>query len=375
MTKLPIIADAGDIRGKRVLLRLDLNTPVADGKITDTYRIDKVIQTIDHLHLAGARVIIIAHIETKENPTLLPVWHYINGFLPLKFCPTYFTPDSHDRVDELKDGEIMMFENIRMNPGEKINDPRFAQKLAAYGDIYINEAFSVSHRPHASVVGLPALLPHYAGPLFVEEVENLSKAFSPSHPFVFILGGAKFETKLPLIEKFLRSADTVFVGGALANNVFKEKGYELGVSLVSEGEFGIKDMLSNPKFIYPIDVTARKADGTVEIVDASAVQSGDYIADCGPKTIVLLKEQIAQAKFVLWNGPVGNYEIGFTDKTEQLAEIMSQSTSETIVGGGDTLSAIQSLGVMDKFSFVSTAGGAMLDFLANETLVGIQALM
>ena len=379
MKKIPTLEDAGDLKGKRVLLRLDLNAPVADGKVTETYRLDKSLPILDDLHLKGAKVIIIAHIETKDNPTLLPVWEYMHGFLPIKFSPTYFTKEADTMVSNLEDGEVMMFENVRMNPGEKSNDMEFAKKLAAYGDIYVNDAFAVSHREQASIVLVPTLLPHYAGPLFMDEVNNLSKAFNPPHPFLFVLGGAKFETKLPLIQKFLKSADTIFVGGALANDVFKAKGYEIGTSLVSQGDFGIEKLLQEPNFKYPIDVTvsasiAEASATEVTFKDADQVSKDEYIGDVGPKTIEMLREAANNSKFILWNGPLGNFEIGFNDKTEQLAELIANSGAETIVGGGDTLASIQKLNLLEKFSFVSTAGGAMLDFLANETLPGIEAL-
>lgn len=392
---LPTIEDAGDISGKRVLLRLDLNVPVQNGVIKNSFRLDKIIPTINLLRLKKAKIIAFSHItKNKDYDSLSPMWNYLEEFFPIKFSKTYFTEEANAMVANLKDGEVLLFENIRINPEEDANDMEFAKKLANYGHIFINEAFSESHRKQASIIQLPKLLPHYAGPLFVSEMENLSKAFSPAHPFLFILGGAKFETKLPLIKKFLKSADTVFVGGALATNIFKEKGYEVGTSLVSDGDFGIKEMFANPKLKYPIDVTVKKSDGSVVFKNTNEIEVDDYISDCGPKTIEMLKELADKAEFILWNGPFGNYEVGFKDGTEQLAKIISQRTaptpqpsmlevgesavnvgSETIVGGGDTLAAIQSLGVLDKFSFVSTAGGAMLDFLANETLPGIETLI
>lgn len=372
--KLPTIEDAGDLEGKRVIIRLDLNAPVVDGKITDTYRIDRIVSTLDLLHIKKAKTIIVAHTESGDNTSLFPMWEYLNGILPVAFCKDYFTPEAVAYVADLPDGGALMFENVRNNPGEKTNDPEFAKKLASYADLYINEAFSVSHRPHASIIGLPQFLPHYAGPLFISEVENLSKSFSPSHPFLFIIGGAKFETKLPLIQKFLKSADIVFVGGALATDIFKAKGYEVGASLVSEGEFNVKELLSNEKLVYPSDVVVKEEGGGSAVRDVDAVQKDDYIADMGPKTIEVLKGEIQKAQFILWNGPMGNYELGFTKPTEELATLIAESDAETIVGGGDTLASIESLGMLEKFSFVSTAGGAMLDFLANETLPGIEAL-
>jgi phosphoglycerate kinase len=374
MKHIPNIEDAGDIAGLRVLLRLDLNTPVIDGKVADPYRIERIIHTIDTLRLKKAKVVIIAHTESKENTSLLPMFDYVKGFIPISFSEKLFGPEAIFLLDEMKDGDVLMFENLRLDPGEKANDIEFAKKLASYGDIYINDAFSVSHRAHASIVSLPALLPHYAGPLFIEEVTELSKAFTPTHPFVFILGGAKFDTKLPLIQKYLATADSVVIVGALANTVYKTQGYEVGTSLVSSGDFGIEEFLKNPKFVVPTDVTVKKIDGSVESKKVCDVLSEEYIADIGPETLQKIQSLISSASMVVWNGPSGNFEIGFTKNTEDIARAVTSSHAVSIVGGGDTLSAIQSVGVMDKFSFVSTAGGAMLDFLVNETLPGIDAL-
>ena len=372
--KLPTIEDAGDISGKYVLLRLDLNTPIADGKVSDPYRIDQVIPTIDMLRLKKSRIIILAHTEAKDNTSLLPMHDYLNGFVKTEFAKDLFSPVTIKLVADMEDGEVLMFENLRLNEGEKANDPEFAKKLAAYGDLYVNDAFSVSHRKHASLVGVPALLPSYVGPQFMKEVENLSKAFAPTHPFLFILGGAKFDTKLPLIEKYLSKADHVIVVGALANNVYKTRGYEVGTSLVSLGEFGIEAMLRNPKFVVPCDVTIKKPDGSLSLKKVNEVAIDEYIGDVGPETISKIEDLVKSASLIVWNGPLGNYEEGFFDKTEQLAQIIADSKATTIVGGGDTLASIEKLGLMDKFSFVSTAGGAMLDFLVNETLPAIDAL-
>lgn len=375
MKNLPTIENAGDITGKYVLLRLDLNTPIADGKVSDPYRIDQVIPTIDMLRLKKARIIILAHTEAKDNTSLLPMHDYLNGFVKTEFAKNLFSPATIKLVADMEDGDVLMLENLRLNEGEKANDPEFAKKLAAYGDLYVNDAFSVSHRRHASLVGVPTLLPSYVGPQFMKEVENLSKAFTPTHPFVFILGGAKFDTKLPLIEKYLAKADYVVVVGALANNVFKTRGFETGTSLVSEGEFGIEAMLRNPKFVAPTDVTIKKQNGSLSLKSADAVEIDEYIGDVGPETISKIESLVKNASLIVWNGPLGNYEEGFFDKTEQLAQIIADSKATTIVGGGDTLASIEKLGLMDKFTFVSTAGGAMLDFLVNETLPAIEVIV
>jgi 3-phosphoglycerate kinase len=234
------------------------------------------------------------------------------------------------------------------------------------------------HRKHASIVGVPEFLPHYAGLLVKEEIKNLSKAFNPNKPFLFILGGAKFDTKLPLIHKYLEKADTVFVAGALANDLFKQKGYEVGTSLLTEGDFDLENIINNPKLITPVDVMVLKPDGTTEFKSPDSVSSDEYISDVGPKTIEKLKELVGESKTIVWNGPLGKYKKGFKDKTEELARIIASATSEngadSIVGGGDTLASIDVAEFEHGFSFVSTGGGAMLDYLVNETLPGIEAL-
>ncbi len=371
-----------ELKGKKVLLRLDLNVPVEDGKVTDTFRLERAIETVDFLRSMEAQAIIIAHAEDKqgENVSLVPMWHHLNGFFPLDFCTTYFTPEAVDKLLHMQDKGVLLFENVRNNPGEKENDPEFAKKLAQMADIYVNDAFGVSHREHASIVGVPSLLPHYGGLLMRQEITNLSKAFhaadSSLHPFVFILGGAKFDTKLPLIKKYLTSADSVFVGGALANDIFKAKGFDIGTSLVSDTVLDT-DILENQKLVTSVDVTVTKPDKTIVFRKPNEVAKDECIVDAGPETVEQLKKLCNGAKTIVWNGPLGNYEIGFVDKTESLAETIANATAqgaETIVGGGDTLASIDKLGLNDKFSFVSTGGGAMLDFLVDETLVGIEAL-
>lgn len=373
------IDDNVDLAGKRVLVRADLNAPVEDGKVTDTFRLDKIVETVDFLRAKKAKIILFSHITAgKGSTTLVPMWEYLTGFFPASFCPTYFTPEASKLVADIEDGGVLIFENIRMNPGENENSTEFAARLAQYGDIYVNDAFSESHRAQASVTLLPTLLPKYGGLLLRKEIEHLSKAFVPERPFIFILGGAKFETKLPIIKKYLDKADKVFVGGAIAHNFFREKGWEIGTSLVSEGEFGIREMLDNQKLVLPVDVTVQNTDaeGTIQIVfkKSTEVLPTDCIADVGRETVEALKDLCAGARTIVWNGPMGNYEKGFTDKTERVAEIVAESGATTVVGGGDTLAAIKNLGLEDTFTFISTGGGAMLDYLVNETLPGIDAL-
>jgi len=329
---LKSITKAGNLAGKTVLVRVDWNAPMDKTEVIDDFRIKKSLPTLEYLAKAGAKVIIATHLELS-GASVGPLRKYVPAGMKL-------------------------LENLRNNPGEEGNAAKFARALAAKADLYVNEAFSVSHREHASIVRVPKLLSSFVGLEFLLEIQELSKAFYPKKPFLFILGGAKFDTKLPLLEKFSHIADRIFVGGALANNFFKEQGKDIGDSLVSEGDFGLKALLDTGKIILPEDTIVK--DGR--------------ILDAGPIAIENLKPLISAAKLVLWNGPLGNYEKGYKTSTLALAKMISEFGGESIIGGGDTLAAIHELNILDKFSFVSTGGGAMLDFLATGTLPGIEAL-
>ncbi len=367
---------SGGLAGKRVLLRLDLNVSVVDGVPADPYRIEKVISTIDFLRHEQAQTLIISHIEGSSE-TLLPVFDYLKGFFPISFSSTFFTPEAIGKIVEMKDGDVLLFENVRINPGEKANDPEFAKKLSAMADLYVNDAFAVSHRNHASIVGVPQYLPHYAGPVLKEEIEHLSSVFRAKQPFVFILGGAKFSTKLPLVQKYTQKADTVFVGGALVNQVYKEMGLEVGTSLVEKEAFGL-DLLvrDHSNILLPRDLVVQS--GTESVTKPyTELSPTDSIMDIGDESLATLGQKLQTAKTIVWNGPMGNYEKGFQAQTEKLATMIAEATkngAKSIVGGGDTLAAITKLNLTHTFSFVSTGGGAMLDFLVNETLPGIEAL-
>lgn len=373
------IKDIEVFEGVKILVRVDFNVPIKNGLVVDDFRIKSAFPTINYLREKGAKVILIGHLESNESSenTFKPVVEHMNKLnsgSTNKFLFVSNLRNANSFIDnEMKNGDCVLLENLRHDEGEKKNDVKFAKALASLGDIYINDAFSVSHREHASVVGLPSLLPSYAGFQLEKEVNNLSKAFNPSHPFLFILGGAKFGTKLPLLEKFLGIADTVFVGGALATDFFKVKGYEVGVSLVSEGDFGLSKYVDNPKLMLPVDIINQNN----EVKDADSLDSNDSSMDHGPKTLDLLKKKVEEAKFILWNGPLGVYEKGFKSGTLALAKMIAERHGkdfESLVGGGDTIAAIAENNDEDKFSFVSTGGGAMLEFLAKGSLPGIEAL-
>ncbi len=370
---LPLLADlpATTLRGKRVLLRLDLNVPIENGVVTDDFRIASSLPTIEYLRATGARVIIISHLGRKPEETLLPVAQFLEKTFPIRFCPT--VADLQTMSGDLADGEVLLFENIRREVGEKENSEALAQTLAAVGDLYVNDAFASSHRAHASIVGLPHYLPGVAGLRFAKEVENLKHAFTPPHPFLIILGGAKFETKLPILERFIMLADKIVVYGALAHSFFKELGYELGESLVDKDTSLVRPFLNHPKIILPVDVRVKNGD-RVFIKMPNALSATDSILDVGLLSIEKLLPVIADASFILWNGPLGNFEHGFRGSTDAVAKFIVAGDSESIVGGGDTIASIRALNILDQFDFVSTGGGAMLDFLATGTLPGIEAL-
>ena len=372
---MKLLADIPHLEGVKVLVRADFNVPVRDKVVVDDFRIRAALPTINFLREKGAKVILISHLEDNMggNASLQPV----DDVLKKLHVGTVFVKDfkaAHEMIEmTLKNGDCVLLENLRFFEGEKKNDPAFAKQLASLGDIYVNDAFPVSHREHASIVGVPKYLPSYAGLQFEKEVKNLSRAFSAPHPFLFILGGAKFETKLPLLDKFLNIADTIFVGGALSNDIFKAKGYEVGTSLVSKENIDVSKFASNTKVIVPEDVTLQ--DGSNKA--ANALGKNDKVMDSGTNTIETLGKLVGAAKFILWNGPLGLYEDGYKTPTLELAQMIGDAKekgAESIVGGGDTLAAIEELGAHEKFTFISTGGGAMLDFLALGTLPGIQAL-
>ncbi len=372
-----------NLEGKVALVRVDFNVQVYNGKVLDDLRIKKTLPTIKFLRENGARLILISHNESKDGTGLEPVCDYINNTYQdecgtVKFVKDFMSPEVHTTIAGMQNGEVILFENLRVNTGEKSNDPLFSEYLASLADLYVNDAFAVSHREHASVVGVPTLFEgrKYAGVQLIKEVEALSKASQPEHPFVFILGGAKFESKLPLIQKFSDKADHIYLGGALLNDVLKAKGYAVGKSLVSSGDFDIKSVVENPKVLIPTDLVVERGGEQVTVL-LNDVLPEDMIMDVGPSFTTMLLENIKNTKFILWNGPMGNYEKGYKAQTLGMAKVVFDSGITSLLGGGDTTAAIKELGYEDKTSekvFISTGGGAMLEFLQYETLPGIKAL-
>lgn len=373
------VRDIPQFHGIPILVRAALNVPVVDGKVTNAFRLKSALPTIQFLMQQGARVVVAGHIGEAGTETLQPVYDAMKQSIPsLQFCAVSIGPTARAAVRAIPPGGVLMLENLRRDQGEVMNDPAFAKELAALADVFVEDSFDVCHRAHASVVGVPALLPSYAGLLVEQEVAQLTKALSPAHPAVAIIGGAKFSTKEPVLQKLLSTYDHVYVGGALGNDFTAAQGNGVGKSLVSGADpAAIGVLLHNPKLVLPGDVivappgSARDKGRAVAI---SQVPADEAILDDGPKSAQMIGDLVRDAKAVLWNGPLGNYENGFIDATDALAAAIAASGAHSVIGGGDTVAAIDKLGLNSRFSFISTGGGAMLDFLAKGTLPGIQIL-
>jgi phosphoglycerate kinase len=373
--ELPKIQQAGNLKGKRVLVRVGFNVPIVAHRVADDFRLRRTVPTIEYLKKKGAKIILISHIGRDPKETLRPVANYFNRSknFPVGFVPDVMAENVRDVIANMQNGSVVLLENLRQYPGEKENDLKFAKYLASLGDVYVNDAFSVSHRKSASVVGITKYLPSYAGLLFQDEVKHLSMALAPNHPFLFMLGGAKIETKMPLLRKFTKVADTVFVGGALANDLFKAKGIEVGTSLADDSVKGLTGIASHKRVVLPHDVLVEGGkNGEVRALDA--IGAHDIIVDVGSKTRREFSDLVAQHKFVVLNGPIGWYEKGYDKGTKKLLKVLADSPAKVIVGGGDTVALVAKMKLEDSFLFVSTGGGAMLDFLIDGKLPGIDAL-
>ncbi|MEK7581803.1 MAG: phosphoglycerate kinase [Patescibacteria group bacterium] len=363
------IKTAKDLRGKRVLLRLDLNVPMERGRIVDATRIEKSLSTIKFLRKQRARTIIMSHLG-DDSVSLKEIARYLNKFIPVGFIPQIIGKKVEKTISTMQEGSVLVLENLRGEKGEVSNNPFFAMSLSRLGDIYVNDAFSVSHRNHASIVSLPKFLPSFTGIQFEEEIRELSRVFTPKHPFMFILGGAKLETKLPLIKKYLKIADIVYVGGALMNPFFNAMGYEVGKSLKENAGEDLKKLTHHKNLILPTDVLVSKG----EVRKLNGIKKNDIVRDIGPESLRTLLSLIKESKEILFNGPLGEYELGFDETTKEILKAMAKTKARTVLGGGDTLAIVSRLKLESKFSFVSTAGGAMIEFLLEGTLSGIEAL-
>jgi len=379
------------LSGKKVLLRLDLNVQIKSGEILDDYRLESAKETIEFLLKKKAKIIIISHLgkaegKRDEKYSLKPVALKLKEILktPLKFHAEHEPCKALDAVSQLKNGEILMLENLRFNAGELKNETKFAKELASLADIYVNDAFSVSHRSQASVYAVKNYLPSYAGLLMEKELEAMAKILKPKKPFVAIMGGAKIKTKAPLIKNFLPTAEKILIGGALATTFVKEMGFEVGRSLCDEDSDKIIKKLfkirgASDKISLPIDFVVLTRTGKVKVVRPDEVKKSESILDIGPETISVFAEYIKKASTLVWNGPMGKFEDEhFKQGSLSLARLVaarSKGKAYGLVGGGETVAVLKLTKMEEYVDFVSTAGGAMLSYLAGEKMPGLKKIV
>lgn len=382
-----------EVKSKKVLVRVDFNVPMDEkGKITDDRRIREALPTINYLKDKGAKVILMSHLgrpKGKVNPqySLKPVARRLSELMgqPVIMCEDVVGEDAHKKSEALKDGEVMLLENVRFHAEEEKNDPEFAKKLSELGELYVNDAFGTAHRAHASTAGVADYLPSAVGFLIKKELDVMGKVLSnPERPFVAILGGAKVSDKIGVIKNLIDKVDTLLIGGGMAFTFFKALGREVGKSVLEEDKVELasellkKAELKGIKLLLPVDIVAAKefkADAEHMTVESNEIP-GDYMGlDIGEKTQKIYSEIIENAKTVVWNGPMGVFEMpAFSKGTYAIAEAMSKVNGTTIIGGGDSAAAVEQLGFGDKMTHISTGGGASLEFLEGKTLPGIAVI-
>ena len=389
--------DGVDVAGKRVLVRADLNVPMADGQVTDATRLERVIPTIRQLAERGARVVVMSHLgrpkgERKPELTLAPVaetlGHMLNG-ISVHFVDDCVGPKVGESIESLAPGDVAVLENLRFYAGEEKNEEGFSASLGEIGDIYVNDAFSTAHRAHASTEGLAHHMPAFAGPLMMAEIDALRAALDkPERPVAAVIGGAKVSTKIPVLTNLTAKVDQMIIGGGMANTFLLAKGVDVGASLaepdlVDEAKRIMARAEDNGcEIVLPLDVVVAEAfaaGAPNQVVGLDAIPAGTMILDVGPQSIADLTARVGTCKTLLWNGPLGAFEIEpFGDGTFALAREAAKLTKAgqlaTIAGGGDTVAALNTAGATEDFTYVSTAGGAFLEWLEGRELPGVVAL-
>ncbi len=386
MGRLCTIRDT-DWAGKTALVRVDFNVPMKDGQVADDTRIRAALPTLSYLREHGARVVVLSHLgrpDGQPNPkySLKPVAERLGELLraPCPFAADCIGPPAEAAVRMLEPGGVLLLENVRFHPEEERNDPAFARQLSQLGDTFVNDAFGTSHRAHASTEGLAHDLPAMAGLLMEKEIVSIGSALdSPKRPFVAVVGGAKVSSKLGVLNNLIQRVDRLLIGGGMANTFFKAQGLEVGRSLLEPDLVDTARSLLGPKLLLPVDVvvtTDLKSPGSsARGCAAEAVQPDDIIVDIGPRSIDAFSAEIATAGTVLWNGPMGVFEDPrFAAGTLAVAHAMADSKATTIVGGGESVQAVEQAGLADKLSHVSTGGGASLEFIEGKVLPGVAAL-
>jgi len=387
--------DQADVKGKRVLLRVDLNVPIQDGVVADATRIERMAPTIIQIADRGGMVILLSHLGRPEGrdpkDSLKPVAAETARIIgrPVAFVDDCIGPKAEAAVRAMKPGDVLCLENTRFHAGEEKNDPAFAAALARLGDIWVNDAFSVSHRAHASTEGLGRILPAYAGPAMEAELAAFSRVLdAPQRPLAAIVGGAKVSTKLELLGNLLRRVDVLIIGGGMANTFLAAQGKDVGKSLCEHELAGIAcDILlqaaaKSCEIVLPVDaVTARtfEANAPSRVVPVDDVGADEMILDIGPRTIEHVVSVLGRVKTLVWNGPFGAFEMepfdtGTIEVAEAAAELTQAGRLVTVAGGGDTVAALNAAGVTDRLTYVSTAGGAFLEWLEGKALPGVEVL-
>jgi phosphoglycerate kinase len=379
-----------DLKNKRVLMRVDFNVPMADGKVTDDKRIKAALPTIKYVLEQGASLLLMSHLgRPKGGPdaefSLRAASEALAALLgiPVQMAPDCIGPEVEKMAKELKAGEVLMLENTRFHKGEEKNDLDLAKQMAALGDVFVNDAFGSAHRAHSSTEGIARFLPAVSGFLMEQELEYLGRAVAnPVHPYIAILGGAKISDKILVVETLLSKCDKLIIGGGMANTFLAAQGLNMQDSLVEAESLELAKTIfskSSDKIILPVDaIIADKfdAEANTQIVDVDKIPAGWRMLDVGPKTLELYKTSLDGVKLVVWNGPVGVFEMPkFAEGTFALARMLAESGAITVIGGGDSASAVKKAGVAKQMTHVSTGGGASLEFLEGKELPGVAALL
>lgn len=381
-----------NVSGQKVFVRVDFNVPLENGAITDDTRIRETLPTIKYLIDGGAKVILASHLgrpkgEVVEELRLTPVAARLSELLgkPVVKADEAVGSDVQAKVDALQNGDVLLLENVRFYPGEEKNDPELAKQFAALADLFVNDAFGAAHRAHASTEGIAHYLPAVSGLLMEKELDVLGKALNdPDRPFTAIIGGSKVKDKIDVIDKMIEIADNIIIGGGISYTFFKSQGYEIGQSLLDESklekvkEFVEKAKQLGKKLYLPVDLVISddfKSDKNIEIVGIDGIRPDWEGVDIGPKTREIYADVIKNSKLVVWNGPMGVFEVeGFSNGTRAVAQACADTSAYTVIGGGDSAAAAEKFKLADRMDHISTGGGASLEFMEGKALPGVVAL-